>query len=88
MDLSEAYRRLKPAYNVKNPWDAFVRDAFSLQNLGAVEIQSSPNRSSVILKIRLSWPTEITETEFFRKTREMPKVKNLKYLAYKGTSKS
>jgi Fic family protein len=91
VDLSAAFRRLKPIYNVKNnPWAAFTRDAFSLENLGAIEFDFQPreNPKRVSMKLRLTWPTEITETEFFRKTRSMPRVKNLKYLAFEGNTRS
>lgn len=86
INLMEAFRLLKPVYNLKEPWHAFLRDAFSLENLGAVELiwPTKPGPSNVKIKIRLSWPTEITETDFFQRTREMPRVKNLKYLAYEG----
>ena len=86
MDVSVAFRRLKAVYNVKNPWGAFTRDAFSLENLGAIEFDFNPpgTPDRVLVSLRLSWPTEITETEFFRKTRDMPRVKNLKYLAFDG----
>jgi Fic family protein len=81
MDVYVLFRRLKAIYNLRNPWGAFTRDLFPLDNLGAVELDFNKTKS-VQVKLRLSWPTEITETEFFRKTRDMPKVKNLKYLAY------
>ena len=93
INVMEAFRLLKSVYNLKEPWDAFLRDIFSLENIGAVKV-IFPNKpgqpgqqvhpSHVRIEIRLSWPTEITETDFFQLTRQMPRVKNLKYLAFEG----
>ena len=59
-------------YLVKNPLKALLRDISYLLELGAIE--AGPGSSSG-LRANLSWPTEITETEFFKRTAAFPKGK-------------
>jgi hypothetical protein len=41
----------------------------------AIAARALPERSGHLISIRLEWPTQITETEFFRRVKEMPKAK-------------
>ena len=49
---------------LKNPVKAFARDITTLMGLKAVEIVQ--DGESHVVRVRLDWPSEITETEFFR----------------------
>ena len=52
-----------------------VRDLNELISLGAIEARAVEGHEYE-LAVRLSWPTEITETEFFKRIKEMPKAKS------------
>lgn len=65
---SHLYARLS------NPRLAAVRDVNNLSGLGAVEVYSG-DREEILIAIRLEWPTEITETEFFERIKKLPKGK-------------
>ena len=69
-------RQTAHLYTVKNPLKALNRDVNYLLALGAVTLLL-PTEPSVeaLLEVNLEWPTQITETEFFRRVREMPKGK-------------
>lgn len=63
-----------------NPGKAVVRDINYLLHLGAIKytrLESGQYRFSV----RLEWPTEITETEFFKRVKTMPKAKTHRFLS-------
>ena len=63
-------------YLVKNPLKALTRDVNYLLGLGAVNLVKSTDAAvGALIEANLEWPTEITETEFFRRVREMPKGK-------------
>ena len=84
-EVTALYKEKQAEYQLKEPWTAFVRDVFALANIGAVEIfnEKQKMRGSgprVVVAIRLSWPTEITETEFFEKAKQMPRSKNFNQL--------
>jgi len=76
-DLAEAtgpvYRGLK--YHDK----AFARDLMALVGLGAV-VWTEDNEVDACLEANLDWPTEITESEFFERMRNMPKAKTYPFL--------
>lgn len=80
MDWPEVIRRTSPAYApLGNPTKALVRDVLSLSALGAVKVEKvGDNRYR--LRVRLEWPTEITETAFFEKLKELPKAKTHSFL--------
>ena len=73
-------RQLTPTYKrLKNPIKAMVRDVNNLSSLGAVSVEEFGERQ-FRLKVRLEWPTEITETAFFEKLRKLPKAKSHSFL--------
>jgi Fic family protein len=91
MTLEELAKRTEPEYRpLGNPYKALVRDLNYLIGLEAIGFEkldqsrypqalggtSGPYR----LFVRLEWPTEITETEFFAKVRAMPKAKTHSFL--------
>ena len=64
---------------LKNPALAAARDAISLRQLGAITIkETEPGRFR--LAIRLEWPTEITESEFFDRIQTLPHGKTYSFL--------
>ncbi len=64
---------------LKNPWAGLVRDLINLRDLNAIAITRIGDDKHKIA-IRLEWPMEITETEFFAKIKNYPKVKTLSFL--------
>ena len=66
-------------FGLKNPHKALIRDLNNLHNLKAIAFEKvGENKWNIF--VRLEWPTEITETEFFKKLKELPKAKTLAYL--------
>ncbi len=64
---------------LKTPLNALVRDVNSLSILGAISVEKLET-GRFRLAVRLQWPSEITETDFFKKIRELPKAKTLSFL--------
>ena len=62
-------------YTVGNPQKALVRDLNYLLGLGAMKGRRSEEDAAALLSVDLEWPTQITETEFFRRIKAMPKGK-------------
>ncbi|HYJ06249.1 MAG TPA: Fic family protein, partial [Chthoniobacterales bacterium] len=73
--LEELFKRTAHFYRMKNPYKALIRDLSYLIELGAVGATRLPENAGFLIAIRLDWPTRITETEFFRHVKEMPKAK-------------
>jgi Fic family protein len=74
LQMSNTYRR------VRSPRKALVRDVNHLSAIGAVEVlKDEDERYSV--NIRLEWPSEITESEFFKRVKRLPKAKTHLFLA-------
>ncbi|HTC95713.1 MAG TPA: Fic family protein [Terriglobales bacterium] len=65
--------------NVKNPDKAVIRDMNHLIALGAIgwrkEEKEKDKEGKLFLRARLEWPTEITETEFFKRASMLPRAK-------------
>ena len=61
---------------LSKPEMALVRDINYLRELGAVRVwRDAPDSPLIFLRINLEWPAQITETEFFEKTRRFSKAK-------------
>jgi Fic family protein len=76
MDWADIIRRTNYLYDkLNNPINALVRDINHLLELGTIGYRFEENKSRIIFVIRLEWPTEITETEFFAKIKQLPKAK-------------
>lgn len=77
-DLADLTERLYT--NRKSPWKAFVRDLNSLITLGAISVHK---REDDIFEFasNLNWPTEITQTEFFKRIKNFPKSKTYSFLS-------
>jgi cell filamentation protein, protein adenylyltransferase len=79
MDGFELYSESTQLYSkLKNPLLAYSRDVFSLEHLGAITVESADGRYQH--RVRLDWPSEITESEFFERVRNLPKAKSHPFL--------
>lgn len=81
MTLVDLSARTRHFYTVKNPQKALVRDLNYLIQLQALRATRLPEDKGFLLAINLEWPTQITETEFFRRVKEMPKGKVFGFLS-------
>jgi Fic family protein len=73
--LTELTKRTAHFYRVKNPYKALIRDLNYLIELKAIAARRLPEEAGFLIFIRLEWPTQITETEFFQRVKAMPKAK-------------
>ena len=75
MDEREIYERVKNSYAyLQNPLKAFIRDIIGLYNLKTIEILHD-DQKKMYFHIRLEWPKEITEPEFDKTIKSLPKAK-------------
>ncbi len=80
IDWHEFVSKSTPMYHrLKSPSQALQRDVLNLLNLGAVRIDKV-SEGKWKIAVRLEWPSEITESAFFQKIKEMPKGKTYKFL--------
>jgi len=78
--LDELEERTRVHYvKLGTPHKAFIRDVNYLLRLKAIGFKRDGDKYQMFA--RLEWPTEITETEFFRSVREMPRAKTPGFLA-------
>jgi hypothetical protein len=81
LDWPDLIQRTTASYaRLKNPIRALIRDVNGLAALGAVRVARAEDQRYVV-SIRLEWPAEITETDFFRRVKELPKAKTHAFLA-------
>jgi Fic family protein len=81
MPLPAVIERTRHFYRVANPYRALIRDLNYLIGLKAISARRLPDDGGFLLEINLEWPTQITETEFFQKMKEMPKGKVYGFLS-------
>jgi Fic family protein len=80
MDFFLLLDRVVPYYGkLQEIGRTFARDIRSLEKLGAIEIELG--KRTAMIRIRLQWPTEITESEFFERIEHMPKGKTYRFLS-------
>ncbi len=75
LTLAVLEKRTGHFYKVSNPRKALIRDLNYLVRLQAIQVKRLPGKSDFLLSINLEWPTQITETEFFKRVKELPKAK-------------
>lgn len=81
IDWNDLIGKMKPVYQkLKVPIRGLIRDVNYLAELGAISVERTGEEPRFIISIRLSWPTEITETSFFEKVKKMPKAKTHAFL--------
>lgn len=82
IELNDFVRMMKPRYEgLKKVMPALLRDVNHLLSLNAIRIDGPP-KGPWTVAVRLEWPMEITETEFFKKVKELPKAKTLPLLGF------
>lgn len=81
ISLADLTTRTRHIYTLKNPHKALIRDLNYLIQLQAIQAKRLPEDGGFLLSVRLEWPTQITETEFFRRVKEMPKGKVYGFLS-------
>ena len=80
LTLDELAKRTKSFYNkLSSPYKALIRDINDLIGLKSINFRALEGGGYLIF-IRLEWPTEITETEFFNQIKKMPKAKTHSFL--------
>ena len=77
---AELYAAVRSNYGVKNPVTAFGRDIVDLFVLETITPIVANEAVDTRWSIRLGWPTEVTETEFFKRIKTMPKAKASEFL--------
>jgi Fic family protein len=78
--LTELQRLMDSQYrSLSSPFKALVRDLNDLIRLRAIRFEKTGEREYQFWP-RLEWPTEITETEFFSRVKQMPKAKTHRFL--------
>jgi len=81
MTIATLAERTRHLYLVGNPHKALMRDLGYLHGLGAIAAKPSAEKADFIISINLDWPTKITETEFFKRVKNMPKGKVFGFLS-------
>jgi Fic family protein len=81
MSLPDLMTRTQHLYTVKNPQKALVRDLGYLTSLEALKAQRSSDETTSMLSVNIEWPAQITETEFLRRVKAMPKGKVYGFLS-------
>ena len=80
--LSELHRLSEPFYRMAHPRKALISDLNYLLTLGCITAHQLPDGAGTRLDINLDWPTQITESEFFKKAKELPKSKGYPFLSH------
>ena len=65
---------------LKNPTKALIRDINYLIQLGAISVRGLEG-GGYEFSVRLEWPMEITETDFYERVKKMPKARTHTFLA-------
>jgi Fic family protein len=77
--LDNLHKKVSHLYrNLSNPTKAFYRDVNILITLKAIGYTKNVNVHNMF--VRLEWATEITESEFFKQSKELPKAKSHSFL--------
>ena len=80
MNPSELFIRMEVHYiKLSNPFKAFIRDINGLLNLSAIKYNII-SENEYILSVCLEWPSKFTETEFFKRLKDIPKAQTYKFL--------
>ena len=79
--LEEIHEKTKPKYgDLQNPYKALIRDLNYLIGIKAISYEKFEQNKYVFFA-RLDWPTEITETEFFARVKQLPKARTSGFLS-------
>jgi hypothetical protein len=76
--VMDIFDRMETSYaSLKNPVKALLRDVTYLVDLNAVTMKRKDE--DYLLTINLDWATEITESEFFKQMKGMPRPKTSRF---------
>ncbi len=75
MLLGDLTERTQHLFKLKNPDLALSRDLNSLIHLEAITVRRRSGDERSLLRVNLEWPMQITESEFFKRVKAMPKGK-------------
>jgi Fic family protein len=76
----EFVAKIRPHYTrVKNFEKALFRDLSSLEDLRTISFDKV-GKDRWVVSIRLEWPSEISESDFFEKIKALPKAKTFRFL--------
>ena len=73
MTLAELIEKSRYLYRMKNPGKALVRDVNYLSELGA--LLGDRRLDEIVLWANLDWPMQISQSEFLRRVKALPKGK-------------
>jgi Fic family protein len=80
LELAEIREKTSAIYaSLHNPEKALIRDINYLIQLRTIDYQKL-DTGKYLFSVRLQWPTEITETEFYKRAQKMPKAKTHSFL--------
>jgi hypothetical protein len=80
IEWGELRQRMKPFYKNSDTFmRTIVRDVNGLIQLGAIGADRNPDQS-IQIHVRLQWPREITETDFFERMSQLPRAKTFGFL--------
>ena len=80
MTVSKIIERTEGGYRtLKDPRGALIRDLNELFHLKAIGLEQKHGRDLWVF-VRLEWPTEITEIQFFEDLKSLPKGKTFSFL--------
>jgi len=83
LTLEQILQKTSTLYaNLKNATRAQFRDLNALIHLKAISAEKA-EPGGYNLTVRLEWPTEITETEFFQQIQKLPRGKTHSFLSWK-----
>lgn len=80
-NLTEIQKSTSSIYNnLKKPFSALVRDLNDLIYLKTIWVEKIDEGKNYRIHLRLEWPMQVTESEFFKTLEKMPKSKTLSFL--------
>ena len=80
LELGDIREKTSSIYSsLSNPEKALIRDINYLIRLRTIQYEKI-EKGKYLFSVRLQWPTEITETEFYRRIQQMPKGKTHSFL--------
>ena len=81
MEDVDIFNRLRINYTgLSNQQKAFIRDITGLHGLKAIDLYTD-NEDNYFIRINLDWPKEITEPEFDKLIKSLPKAKSHPFLS-------
>ena len=79
IEFTKLIERTRDLYKVKTPIRTLVRDVNNLTALKATWVEKIAD-DRFLIGVRLAWPTEVTETQFFEQVKKLPKAKTYSFL--------